>query len=130
MQIYSEDLDEPLINTQLQLVHTHFHNNCSRPPSFMDIVDFVRPIQQLLSEVVKLVILILVAPATNASSERSFSALRIIKTYLRTTMAQSRLNHLMLLHVHKEQCDRLDLDQCANDFCSKSEHRMNIFGTF
>ena len=40
--------------------------------------------------------LLLVMPATNATSERSFSALRRIKTYLRTTMTQQRLNHLMV----------------------------------
>ena len=39
----------------------------------------------------KLVTLLLFAPATNA---RSFSALRRVKKYLRTTMSQARLNHL------------------------------------
>ena len=86
--------------------------------------------KSLLSEFVKLVKLILVLPATNASSERSFSALRRVKTYLRGTMKQSRLNHLMLLHVHKDLSDDLDLTACANDFVSANEHRFNIFGKF
>ena len=47
----------------------------------------------------------LVMPATNATSERSFSALKRVKTY-------------MLLHVHKELTDKLDLIACANDFVS------------
>ena len=72
-------------------------------------------------------VLILVAPATNATSQRSFSALRRLKTYFRTTMTQPRLNHLMLLHIHKEDCDKLNLEQCADDFCANSEHRRNIF---
>ena len=38
------------------------------------------------SEVVKVVQLILVMPATNAVSERSFSTMRRIKSYLRSTM--------------------------------------------
>ncbi len=33
-----------------------------------------------------------VSPATNALSERSFSALRHLKTWLRSTMHQTRLN--------------------------------------
>ena len=53
--------------------------------------------QSGISEVVKLLTLILVMPATNAVSERSASALRRVKTYLRTTMHQDRLNHLMVL---------------------------------
>ena len=53
--------------------------------------------------------LILVMPSTNASSERTFSAMRRVKSYLRSTMTQERLNHLMILHVHKELTDKLDL---------------------
>ena len=52
-------------------------------------------------EVYKLLRLTLVLPATNAVNEHSFSALRRVKTYLRSTMNQSRLNHLMILHAHK-----------------------------
>ena len=45
---------------------------------------------------------ILVIPATNATSERLFTVLRHLKSYLRTTTRQERLNYLMSLHVHKE----------------------------
>ena len=31
--------------------------------------------------------------------------MRRTKTYLRTTMMQSRLNHIMLLHIHKHLTD-------------------------
>ncbi len=70
--------------------------------------------------------LILVMPATNASSERSFSALRRLKTYLQTTMKQDHLNYLMLLHVHKDKTDDQDLKVIVNEFIN-SEHRFNIF---
>ena len=46
--------------------------------------------------------LLLVVPATSVTSERSFSSLRLLKTFFRTMMSQSRLNHLMLLYVHKD----------------------------
>ena len=48
-------------------------------------------------------------PATNAESERSFSAVRRIKSYLRSTMSQQRLNHLMVLHVHSDHTDKFNL---------------------
>ena len=53
--------------------------------------------QSLLSEVRLLLKLILVLPATNATSELSFSALRRVKSYLRNTMGQERLNSLMAM---------------------------------
>ena len=82
-----------------------------------------------MSQVGKLVRLLLVMPATNAESERSFSAVRRIKTYLRSTMSQQRLNHLMVLHVHKSSADDLDLIDVANDFIDGSDHRKHFFGS-
>ena len=84
----------------------------------------------LLSEVKRLLQLILVMPATNATSERSFSALRRVKNYLRTTMGQERLNHLMILYVHKSRADSLDLKEIFNNFVAGSQHRSSIFAKF
>lgn len=69
-------------------------------------------------------------PAMNAVSERTFSALCRVKIYLRSTMSQARLNHLMLLYVVYEETDSLDLIQVANEFVSDSDHRNSTFGTF
>ena len=71
-----------------------------------------------------LVRLILVIPATNAVSERSFSSMKRLKSYLRSTMNQSRLNHVMILHLNKEKVDNLDLDAIGNEFVEGSEHRL------
>ena len=65
-------------------------------------------------------------PATNAESERSFSAVRRIKTYLRSTMSQQCLNHLMLLHVHESHIDNLEFIDVANDFIDGNEHRKHF----
>ena len=80
-----------------------------------------------MSQVVTLVQLLLVMPATNAISERSFSAMRLIKTYLRSTMLQECLNATMVLHVHKESMDALNLHLSSNEFVSKSDYRKSKF---
>ena len=46
--------------------------------------------------------------SVTSTAERSFSALRRIKTYLRTSMNQARLNHCMLLHVLRDKTDELN----------------------
>ena len=51
--------------------------------------------RDLLDKVVNIMKLILVMPATNSTSERSFSALRRVKTYLRSTMGHKGLNDLL-----------------------------------
>ena len=63
-------------------------------------------------------------------SERTCSALRYIKTYLRSTMMQDRLNRLLATYVHKEELDKLDLRDVGHDFVKGHEHRLSIFGTF
>ena len=67
-------------------------------------------------------------PATNARSERSFSAVWRLKTYLHSSMTQQRLNHFMLLHIHKCHTNNLDLVDVANDFMDGNEDRKNFLG--
>ena len=81
-----------------------------------------------LSEVVRLAKLILVLPATNATSERTFSLMKLIKSYLRATMKQSRLNHLMILSSYKYRLDQLDLLKILSSFVSVNEKRKHHFG--
>ena len=76
------------------------------------------------SEVCALARLILVMPATNAISEWSFSVMRRVKSYLRNTMGQARLNHVMILAIYKEQVDKLNLITIANEFVSGNEHHL------
>ena len=72
----------------------------------------------------------LVMPATNAVSERSFSALKRVKTYLRSTAGEGRPNHLMLLHVHKELADGNDIVEVANSFVGDNQRRKQLFWKF
>ena len=83
-----------------------------------------------MSEVCTLFCMILVMPATNAVSERSFSALRRVKTYLRSTMTQRRQNNIMVLHVHKDQTDQLSLIEVGNEFMQRPDHLRHLFGKF
>ena len=71
-----------------------------------------------------------VMPATNAVSERSFSALKRVKTYLRSTIGEGRLNHLMLLHVPKELVDGIDMVEAANLFVGDKQRHNQLFGKF
>ena len=41
-------------------------------------------------------------PVTTATNKRSFSALRYLKTYLRNTTKEVRINGLALLYVHRD----------------------------
>ena len=83
------------------------------------------PAKRLYSQLSKLIVLLLVIPATSATAERSFSCVRRLKTYLRATMSQPRLNHLLLLHVHQDLSDNVDLIAVAQDFVAANDYRRN-----
>jgi hypothetical protein len=51
---------------------------------------------------------ILTYPVSAASAERSFSKLKLVKSYLRSTMGQDRLNGLALMSIEKEIVANLD----------------------
>ncbi|XP_065209889.1 zinc finger MYM-type protein 1-like [Planococcus citri] len=53
-------------------------------------------------ETFKLLTLILTIPVTSAAAERSFSALKRIKTYLRNTQGEERLSCLALINIESE----------------------------
>jgi hypothetical protein len=50
----------------------------------------------------------LTMPPSTATTERSFSVLKRVKTYLRATMWQDRLSVLALLHIHRDIQPPLD----------------------
>ncbi|KAL3062066.1 hypothetical protein OYC64_010060 [Pagothenia borchgrevinki] len=87
-----------------------------------------RGTQSLFSEVDKLLRLYLTVPMSNATAERSFSSLRQLKTFLRSTMSECHLNHLLFLHIHKDLTDGLDLRKVLRSFCFASERREVYFG--
>ncbi len=134
LYFYGSDFDPLLLPTHLELFSQHFSkehevNGVVVVSSILRYFSSSTPSQlELMSEVCKLVKLLYVMPATNAESERSFSTVRRIKSYLRSTMYQQRLNHLMLLNIHKSFTDKLNLVDVANDFIAGNEHRKNVFG--
>ena len=67
----------------------------------------------LVSEALKVVTLILLVLATNA-----------VKTYLRSSVTQERLNSCLFFATYKEQVDKLNLVKVANQFllCKKSPY--------
>ena len=58
-----------------------------------------------------------------ASCERSFSKLKLIKTYLRSTMGQNRLTNLAILSIEREQTEGLDFDEVINQFASTKSRK-------
>lgn len=57
-------------------------------------------------------------PVTVATVERSFSTLKRIKTYLRNTTEEKRLNGLALMSIHREI--EISVSEVLDKFCEKN----------
>jgi hypothetical protein len=142
LQLYDKILDMDKLSSQLPMLRAVIETagKVSKDRVTRDIktVSSVRCLANILncsdfgmnlcSEIYTLCMIYLAVPMTSATAERSFSTMRRIKTYLRQTMKQQRLNDCMLLHIHKQYTDKLDFDEIARLFVSKNSERLKFFG--
>ena len=119
---YGDDLDKFRLQAQLQTLE-NIPDAKSKGMSFLGESNM----KAMIPQVIKLLRLYLTCAATTATAERSFSQLRRLKTYIRSTMTQKRLNHFAILSAHQEHLDNLDMRTIVNLFISKNTMRRNAF---
>ena len=132
---YSIDIDRLKMQTAMlsDAIKTAFDGSVKTVTNVRTIADALKQssvVRGMLNEVDKLVQAYFTFPVTSATAERSFSSLRRIKTFLRSSMTAQRLNNLFLLYVHKSMTDSLDLEAIARDFTTVNTRRINYFGHF
>ena len=94
-----------------------------------EIIDVLRelsPLRAAFPLLVKLIQIALTIAVSTAHCERSFSALKRIKSYLRSTMTQQRLVDLAILSIERELSQSLSLDNVVNQFASQDKNRRII----
>jgi hypothetical protein len=65
-------------------------------------------------------------PVTVASGERSFSKLKLIKTYLRSSMHQERLNNLAMLSIENDIGQSLNYDDVIDSFAAAKSRKVML----
>lgn len=60
--------------------------------------------------------ILLTIPVTVAKGERSFSKLKLIKTYFRSTLAEEKLSNLAILSIENDIVESLPKDDLINKF--------------
>jgi hypothetical protein len=61
-------------------------------------------------------------PSSTAGNERAFSALKRLKTYMRSSMSADRLTGLALLHIHQDR--PVKIDEVIEQFSKMGPHRL------
>jgi hypothetical protein len=68
--------------------------------------------------------IILTIPVTVASTERSYSKLKLIKTYLRSTVCQERLSALAILSIKHNLASKLNYSSVIDQFSTAKYRKM------
>ena len=87
-------------------------------------------VRGLFNQVEMLIRILFMVPVSSCEAERSFSALRRLKTWQRANMGQERLNSVVVCNVHKDRLDRLKRENICQQFVGSSETRKHMFGSF
>ena len=61
-----------------------------------------------------------------AFAERNFLKLKLIKSYLRSTMSQERLSILAILSIEKEMLTNLECKNLVSNFVSQKTRKINF----
>ena len=129
---FYDEFDDQSLPCELELLPTIFRG--FKPVNFSDVVDAIQSLsnekRKLIKNVVIIIRLVLTMGATSATPERSFSTMRRLKTWLRSTMSQKMFNALTLMNENKAILDTISLMDIANEFVSVRPSRQNIFGKF
>ncbi|XP_058778632.1 uncharacterized protein LOC131652705 [Vicia villosa] len=91
----------------------------------IDILNYIKRLDSFPNAYIAYRIMLTI-PITVASAERSFSKLKLIKSYLRSTMSQQRLSGLALLSIEKEILNEIDYNNLINDFASQKARKIKF----
>lgn len=116
----------PMLNgSKLSLIYSkdEFKSCCGAVELFLLFME--NNLSKVFSETVTLLKIIITTPMSTAEAERCFSTLKRVKTFLRNTMTQDRLNALAMLSMEKRLVNEMaDFNQKVIDrFASLKDRR-------
>ncbi|XP_037297534.1 zinc finger MYM-type protein 1-like [Manduca sexta] len=119
---YSKDISVNLCD-QLKALKTCLKSEIQKIYSMKELIELLlvkfNSLASSFPEVITACFLFLTLPVTTATAERSFSKLKLIKNYLRTSMGQERLSDLSLLSIEVETLEKLKSSSAINDLINQ-----------
>ena len=111
----SDDLEREVRSFQIEFLDELSAEDVTSVSSIMEIIYKAR-VASSFPQLCKLLLLFLTIPVTVVSAERFFSKLKIIKSYLRSSMAQERLDGLTLISIENNEIIQTIKDEVINHF--------------
>ncbi|XP_050316182.1 52 kDa repressor of the inhibitor of the protein kinase-like [Anthonomus grandis grandis] len=117
LDLYVPDVSKIITKSEIKLWHEHLNNfpeikNKRQALACLEVCS-----QHAYPNVHKLLKIFCTLPVSTSTPERTFSTLKRIKTYLRNTTTQTRLNGLAMLSIHREEV--ISVDEIIDDLALK-----------
>ncbi|GJU97468.1 zinc finger MYM-type protein 1, partial [Tanacetum coccineum] len=117
------DIDANELYVELRSLNSYLPNENMRP---LDVLNFLKQDDYYPNAIIAYRVLLTI-PVTMASAERRFSKLKLLKSYLRSTMSQERLNVLALIAIENDILESVNYNDLINNFASKNVRRIALF---
>lgn len=122
---YEKDIET---KENLQNEIAHFLELCKNlnKNTIFEKFEVVQNVKATFPNILTLLQIYLTIPISNASGERSFSALKRIKTYLRSNLGQENLDALSLLYIENDELEALNCDSIIWQFANAKSRKKVI----
>ena len=114
--------DLSTVKGELKLFHQRLSRLSNLPRNAMDALAICDKV--IYPNVFRLLQLLATLPVSSASNERSFSTLKRIKTYLRNSVGEARLNGLAMLSIHRDI--DVDVQTVIDDLAKLGSRRLQF----
>lgn len=123
-----ELLEKDRLKTELQIIYrrSDFRNMSGAVSLLQFLIE--NNLQYTFSETYKLLLIVITISMTTSEAERCFSTLKMIKTFLRSTMTEGKLSALAMLSIEKSMISNIaNFNETVIDlFASKKERRIDF----
>jgi hypothetical protein len=132
-RLYLEDFsDQEKIHLRLQLQYYELDvPNHPKLKNMSSIADLCQGLVETEKSIIyplvdRLIQLILTLHVSTATTERVFSAMKIVKIRLRNRMEDDFLANYLIVYIEKEIAERFTIDMIIDDFYSMKERRAQL----
>ena len=132
LTIYKDIIDSQKLFREFELFYTIKSSlnldNFEKLYSYLKLKqDFRESFKTGFPNILVLLKIYLTSPIASVTSERGFSCLKRIKTYLRSTMLQERLSSLAILNFESEFIKLINIEDVIDEFASNKNRKFAFF---
>jgi hypothetical protein len=95
-----------------------------RPRTAIETLSAVPELNSLFPNIAILITIFGILPVTTSTAERTFSTLRRLKSYMRSTMGETRLTGLTLMSIHRNR--KIDIDRVIDNLALRKTCRLKF----